>query len=790
MADLFTFSSSALPDDVRVLNFRLVEAINAPYELLVHFLVGTADDVDLADAIGAKATLVADRGDGGAHMQWGGLLAHIEHLHQVEKGAIFGALVVPPLWFLQQGEHSRVFTKLPLNKFVTKVLEEAGFTSSDFELRLNADPPEEEHVCQYRESDLAFIQRWFEREGLFYFFEQSDDGPKMVITDRTPTESLRDKPVRYFPSFGDDVSSQEAIQRFRATRASTLRAIRLRDYDYMKPTLDVKGKADASSNGSMELLRFGDRFFAPGDGDRLAKVRAEALLAREELYVATGTAMLLRAGYVFELESHPRGPLNKKYLATRLEHVGVESSIDEEVAKFLGVNAHETYRVEIQAVDAALPYRAPLTTPWPRISGQEVALVDGPANSEYAQLDDAGRYLVKFMFDENRSDDGKASTRVRMMQPHAGTPEGFHFPLRKGTEVVVIFLGGDPDRPVIAGAIPNALTPSPVTAKNHTHNIVITGGRNHIDMEDKDGSQYVNICTPSEKTEIHMGAPKDWKDIGKNASTVRANLGEHTDGTGAFSFGGDWRINVGAEKEEHVVSNVIEDYDAQVDETYKGPKNETVTNKVTEKFNSGHETAVKGLRKVTITGAMEEKVTAGLTQTINTGRTQTITGGDTQTISGGRTQTVNGALVCHWTTSAALDGPDLSIDFGKVQITGKTNLGLKSADTKFNLGIWDVKAGVTTWKNGAITWDAPSASLTIPNWENKSASTWQTGVNAQTAYVFTMAIAGVAIAIAPVNIGIVPALNVALKAFYLENKGISIATSGMKARVSGLTAFS
>src|SRR5262249_39740951 len=160
-------------------------------------------------------------------------------------------------------------------------------------------------------------------------------------------------------------------------------------------------------------------------------------------------------GYLFELEDHPREALNKKYLATRLEHRGVSrgaASADE--AALLEQETTEVYRVEIEASSASLPYRPLRGTPWPSISGQEMATADGPADSDYAQIDDAGRYHVKFAFDENKHDAGAASTVVRMMQPHGGNPEGFHFPLRKGTEVVVIFLGGDPDRPVIAGTVP------------------------------------------------------------------------------------------------------------------------------------------------------------------------------------------------------------------------------------------------------------------------------------------------------------------------------------------------
>ncbi len=234
------------------------------------------------------------------------------------------------------------------------------------------------------------------------------------------------------------------------------------------------------------------------------------MLAREEMYVGSGTPFQLRTGYLFELDQHPRAALNKKYLATRLEHHGIQTqSISPEIAALLAVDTKESYRVEVlESTDAALPYRVPCITPWPRISGQEMALIDGPADGDpYAQIDDDGRYLLTFKFDENTHDDGKASTRVRMMQPHGGSVEGFHFNLRKGTEVMITFVGGDPDRPMITGVVPNALKPSVVGKRNRSQNIIRTGSKNQIVMEDEQGKEFIFISTPNKATGIYMGYP-------------------------------------------------------------------------------------------------------------------------------------------------------------------------------------------------------------------------------------------------------------------------------------------
>ncbi|MFS8070482.1 MAG: phage baseplate assembly protein V, partial [Byssovorax sp.] len=177
-----------------------------------------------------------------------------------------------------------------------------------------------------------------------------------------------------------------------------------------------------------------------------------------------------------------------------------------------------------------------------RIYGSESGTICGPLESEYAQIDGAGRYNVKLKFDESDLKDGKASTWVRMLQPHGGGIEGWHFPLRKGTEVIFTFLGGDPDRPVIAGVVPNLHTPSPVNRANHTTNVIQTGGRNRFELEDRAGHERITLQTPYDNTMLRMGAPND-----------HHNLIMRTDGKALTSVGSNYDIKVGGAKAELVV---------------------------------------------------------------------------------------------------------------------------------------------------------------------------------------------------------------------------------------------
>ncbi|WP_437723514.1 type VI secretion system Vgr family protein [Sorangium sp. So ce861] len=619
MKDLYTIQSSVLPEDSRVVAFRGHEAVSRPYHFDIYFTTASegSQDFEMADAIGAKATLTMERDDGGDPFRFHGVLSTLELVREFEGRALFHATLVPLLWQLTLSQHSRIFTGLSIPDIIKAVLEDAGLSPDSFELRLFGSYKPEEHVCQYRESDFDFISRWMEREGLYYFFEHRDGPEKLIITDhRSFHEDIVASHVRYYPTASADHISGAALRSFMCRHHSVPAAVRLKDYDYLRPNLDVSGAAPVSLTGLGEISVYGARFFSPEQGKRLAELRAEELLARQVLYLGDGNAPHFRSGYAFTLEDHPRGSFNARYLITAVVHWGKNAGRSSEVERLLGIETDDVYRMEVTAIPASVQFRAESRTQWPRIYGYENGTVDGAQDSEYAQVDDHGRYAVKFHFDESPLKDGQASTWVRMAQPHGGGVEGWHFPLRKGVEVLLTFFGGDPDRPVIAAVVPNALNPSPITSANNTANIIQTGGRNRIEMEDRVGSQRVTISTPTKNTFIRMGAPND-----------DSNLYLNTEGWTYFYIGEDYTQRTAGRKWEYVEKEITEDY--------KGPFTTVVTNLVEEKYKDKHKTTIsKGREETVVDGGHKLTVTAG-------GHTLTVdAGGSNVTIKGGTTHTI------------------------------------------------------------------------------------------------------------------------------------------------------
>jgi type VI secretion system secreted protein VgrG len=695
----FTFESSAFPGDVLVASFRGEESISRIYSFEIH-LVLMQDDVasmDLGEAVGAKATLGIAAAKGVEVRSIHGILADVELVHVAEGKALLRVRLVPELFCLTTTRHSRMFTDRSIPGVITDIFKLASLPTGAYSLELSANYKVEEHVCQYKESDYDFISRWMAREGMYYYFDHDGDREKLVITDdRGAHARSPEGAIRYWPTPSGDVTSGASFSAFEAAHQALAARVRMRDYNYEKPSLDVSGEGDVSDAGFDDVVIHGARFFDPDEGARLGKIQAEVLLAAQSVFEGRGTVFGLRPGYLFELTDHPDGALDRVYLCTAVRHEGRQAGLSTELAKLVGVDFGDGYRVTVKAIGDDVQMRVLSTAREPRITGFEGGVVDGPGDSPYGQIDDAGRYEIKMHFDESSLSGGKASTWVRMMQPHAGAPEGFHFPLRKGTEVMIAFLGGDPDRPIIAGAIPNAQTPSVVRASNHTQNVIHTGSDNRIEIEDLAGKQYIDFETPPKKTFLHLGEPHE-----KHTHYIV----ENTEGDCKFEIGGDQDINVGGKLTEKVKGAVDETYkDLQftqihgpqttnatgaVTEIYENLQLTCVLEDVTETYKAEHESTITG-PKVEVYASTQDTTVNGPTKETYTGPHVKISGPALHKHDGDMTTTVTGPVLQNF--SGTVD-----IDYGATTRDYKDLLWIIPGGAKLNAPNWQVQTPSETW---------------------------------------------------------------------------------------------
>jgi type VI secretion system secreted protein VgrG len=236
----------------------------------------------------------------------------------------------------------------------------------------------------------------------------------------------------------------------------------VRDYNYRTPLVDITGEHELPNAFAGGVIEYGQHHKTPDEGKALAAVRAEERLAGQLVYTGKSGAPALAAGMRVTIADHPDlGSI--EVIVTEVEHRATL------VVGSKGASDLPGYVNTFRAIPADRTYRPPRVTPRPRIAGLVTGIIDGgPAGpaAKYAQIDEQGRYLVRFLFDTTPPGERPTSRPVRMLQNHAGENYGTHIPLKPGVEVLIGFIDGDPDRPLIVGAVPNPIKPSPVTNAN------------------------------------------------------------------------------------------------------------------------------------------------------------------------------------------------------------------------------------------------------------------------------------------------------------------------------------
>jgi type VI secretion system secreted protein VgrG len=360
--------------------------------------------------------------------------------------------IVPRVWQLDLVRTQEIFLDMTLPEIIAAKLERIGL-ESDVAFRTVGDYPKREFVVQYRETALAFISRLAEHVGLSFYFEQHEGGELLVFTDQLAGFQTGSGRRVSFVARGET----EGVYQISA-QSSLIPGIHIvQDYNHRHPALDLTSVHSLENLGG-GLVEYGTHHKSPQEGTTLAAIRAQESLSRRRVYAGKSACCGFSAGGRFTLEEHPYHE-HPELLITEVHH-RFEQTIGGDAGGAQG------YENSFTAVPTLHPYRPPRITPRPRIDGILTGVVQVTPSAQVgvqARIDEQGSYVVQFHFDGAPNGE-KASRPVRMAQPFAGPDQGMHFPLRPGTEVVIAFVDGDPDRPIIVGAMPNAHTPSPVVA--------------------------------------------------------------------------------------------------------------------------------------------------------------------------------------------------------------------------------------------------------------------------------------------------------------------------------------
>lgn len=514
---MFQFQSQAVDKNTfAVARFNGEEGLSQLYSFEI-LLVSEKADLDLEAILQSPAlfTIKSKNGD----LPYHGILASFEQLHKADAWVFYRAVLRPKLWWLTLTHHNQVFLNKKLDQFLADVLMDGGLSQGlDFQFRLQGQYPVWDYLCQYSESHFGFLSRWLERDGVYYWFEQGDGGEKMLASDTRIAHMPMPghETFHYAPPTGLDATlADEVVKNFTLKRTPMPKSLLVKDYNYEKPSLDLTGRAMVADKGRGEIYIYGEHFKDLGEGNRLAQVRADEWKCREQVFHGMSNAPAIRPGYVFHLDRHYRADFNQGYLTIGMSH---EGSQERYLLNGLGVSGLSDrdnlfYRNHFECIPATVQFRPVREADKPRIHGAISAKIDAAGSGQYAELDSQGRYKVILPFDLSGRSGGKASAYVRMMQPYAGQDMGMHAPLHKGTEVLLSFIDGDPDRPVISGAIPNPETPGPVNDGNQTMVRLKSGGGNVIHMEDQEGSQRILLHSPTAGAFIRVGYKNDPDDV-------------------------------------------------------------------------------------------------------------------------------------------------------------------------------------------------------------------------------------------------------------------------------------
>ncbi|MEW6262377.1 MAG: type VI secretion system tip protein VgrG [Thermodesulfobacteriota bacterium] len=589
----FKFISQGFPPDTfQVVSFVGEEALSQPYEFNIN-LATTQPLVDLDRVLDNPATLVISQGD--QELPYHGVVINIDQVNRFKEYTFYQAVLTPRLYLLGLTRRNQVFLDKTIPEVLAAVLQDGGFTSLDYEFRLQGDQSlyrVHEMVCQYNQSHLDFFSFWTENMGLYYYFEQGRGQEKVVVTDThlahrpftvepdsdrkgvyAPPSDRRQYPspdegqmLYATPSGLEHDQSQEVIFHFRRRQRKVQRSVQMKDYNYQKPSLDLTVETGVAPHGVGQVNIHGDlvHYNSPEEGRLLARIRAEELRCRETICTGLSRNARLRTGHVFHLAGHYQDDFNRKYMTIQISHTGNQKNyltggLKKAVGDlsgnpiniltmtlkriFLAREESPVYENRFIALPSEVQFRPERKTPPAQILGAISAVVDGAQDGKYAEIDEQGRYKVILPFDSSGRKGLKASTWIRLVQPTGGGKQGLHFPLRPGTEVLLSFLSGDPNRPVIVGTVPNPENPNIVTSANSSRAGLQSASGHQIVMDDTEGQGFLSLGTGDGKSYMVLGSTGSASTSGTGGSTDQGG-GSSSGDTGNFwsyVFGNAWK---------------------------------------------------------------------------------------------------------------------------------------------------------------------------------------------------------------------------------------------------------
>lgn len=494
----FTLTLDDGPNEFKVLEFTGEEGISQPYCFDVE-LVSERGDLALEALLHRQAYLGFDHLGRGIHGQ-------VYSVAQGDPGkrlTRYQISLVPRLAYLRHRINQRIFQHLSVPSIIARVLKDHGIHGDGFQFSLGGEYPEREYCVQYGESDLAFIERLCAEVGIHYHFRHSPDGHLLVFGDDQTVFPRLPEPTLYLPGSGM-AAGEAAIKRLAVRLQTRTNAVTLRDYDFRQPGLLLQTHQDSQQQPALEEYRYPGLFSGREHGTHLARRALERHCADSRLAEGRSDQCALASGHFMQIAGHPQVQWNDLWLLTHLTHRGRQPQVLEETVTD-GADEFQGYSNTFFATPWDVFFRPSLHYEKPSARGYHPAVVTGPVDSEI-HCDEFGRVKVQMTWDREGQRNEHSSCWLRVASGWAHDRYGGVMIPRVGMEVLVGFIDGDVDKPLVVGCLPNGANPPPLDLPaDKTRSILRSqsspggGGYNELRIEDRKGAE-----------EIYLRAQRNW----------------------------------------------------------------------------------------------------------------------------------------------------------------------------------------------------------------------------------------------------------------------------------------
>ncbi len=641
------------------------EGVSTPFDFTLELLSENAS-IDGKKLLRTPATVTLELA-GGAKRVLHGLISRFVQLGRGEELTSYRAEFVPWLWFLSLSSDCKIFQNLSVLEIVEQVFKAQGF--SDFQIKCTKSYAKREFCVQYRETHLSFVSRLIEEEGIFYFFEHSKDKHVLTLADANsavkPCPGQATARMAVTPGAWQE---EDVVTTFQHEDAVHTEKITLRDYDYLQPSLQLE--SSVAGKGKGEAYDYPGSFAKLDEGERYARLSLEGHETWAQVVRGASTCRAFQSGTRFDLKEHYRADANQTYMLVNVRHAARTA---------YGPSESEPlkYQNSFVAIPYSVPFRPPRTNHRPVVRGSQTAVVVGKSGEEI-WTDNHGRVKVQFHWDRNGKKNEDSSCWVRVATSWAGKNWGIVQIPRMGQEVIVDFLEGDPDRPIITGRVYNAEQTPPYTlpgdqtqsgVKSRSSKGGGTDNFNEIRFEDKKGSEQIVIH-----------AEKDEQIDVEHDETVK--------------IGNDRTESVGANESITIAKNRTESVGGDESISVSGSRTESVTKDESVSIDGNRSLSVSKDERIDVTGkradsvGKNEDITIGENRTQNVGKNDTLSVGKNLAIDAADSVTIktgDASISMKKNGDIKIKGKDISIEAsGKIQIKASSDVNIKGSKVTNN----------------------------------------------------------------------------------------------------------